>query len=137
MNTPANRPANGTTVEQIRNDYSHFPYDQSYELYAEDVYFKDPLNEFRGVKRYQWMISLLQNLFHQHQLDLHDISQPQADQILTRWTLSMTAPLPWQPRLSISGHSELGLNEQGLVVSHIDYWNCSRWDVFQQIWRSR
>ncbi|MEO1127354.1 MAG: DUF2358 domain-containing protein, partial [Cyanobacteria bacterium J06639_16] len=38
-------------LERIKADYARFPADQSYELYAPDVYFKDPLNEFRGVNR--------------------------------------------------------------------------------------
>ncbi len=129
--------ANGSIVEQIRDDYSHFPYDQSYELYAEDVYFKDPLNEFRGLTRYKWMIGLIKNLFSHHQLDLHDVSQPGPNQMVTRWTLSMTAPLPWQPRLSIPGRSELGLNKQGVIVSHVDYWDCSRLDVLRQVWQRK
>ncbi|MEM6349445.1 MAG: DUF2358 domain-containing protein [Cyanobacteria bacterium P01_D01_bin.14] len=122
-------------VEQIRADYAHFPHNQSYELYADDVYFKDPLNEFRGRRRYRWMIGLIATLFSHHQLDLHEISTPEPDKITTRWTLSMTAPLPWQPRLSIPGRSELGVGDQGLVTSHMDYWDCSRWAVMKQVWQ--
>jgi len=124
----------GVTVEKIRADYARFPHDQSYDLYAETVYFKDPLNAFHGVQRYRQMIGLLQTLFSDHHIELHEISQPRPDQILTKWTLSMTAPLPWQPRLSIPGRSELQLNEQGLVTSHIDDWDCSRWAVLKQVW---
>jgi hypothetical protein len=29
-------------LDQIRADYQQFPHHQSYHLYAEDVYFKDP-----------------------------------------------------------------------------------------------
>jgi hypothetical protein len=35
--------------------------------------------------------------------------------------------------MSIPGWSELRLNSQGLIVSHIDYWSCSRWDVLKQL----
>ncbi|MGC1524708.1 MAG: DUF2358 domain-containing protein [Phormidesmis sp.] len=53
--------------------------------------------------------------------------------ITTHWTLNMTAPMPWSPRLSIPGRSELGLNAKRLIESHIDYWNCSRLDVLMQV----
>ena len=52
-------------LDQIRSDYEHFPKDQSFHLYADDVYFKDPLNEFRGVKRYQEMIGFMEQWFQQ------------------------------------------------------------------------
>jgi hypothetical protein len=33
-------------VEILKDDYSRFPKNQTYSLYAEDVYFKDPMNQF-------------------------------------------------------------------------------------------
>lgn len=33
-------------LEQIRQDYQRFPQQQSYHLYADDVYFKDPSTNF-------------------------------------------------------------------------------------------
>jgi hypothetical protein len=44
----------------------------------------------------------------------------------------MTPPLPWQPRLAIPGKSELKVNQNNLIVSHIDYWHISRWSVLRQ-----
>ncbi|MEM9903838.1 MAG: DUF2358 domain-containing protein [Cyanobacteria bacterium P01_D01_bin.44] len=119
---------------QIKVDYQSFPKDQSFHLYAEDVYFKDPLNEFRGVERYRKMIGFIEKWFIDIDLELHNLSNPQPDQLKTAWTLHFTAPFPWRPRMSIPGWSELLVNPQGLIVSHIDYWHCSRWDVVKQIW---
>lgn len=118
-------------IEILRQDYQKFPLDQTYSIYAEDVYFHDPMNQFRGIKRYQQMIGFIRTWFINPQLDLHKISR-QGDLIETRWTLSWNTPLPWKPRISISGWSELKLNSDGLIVSHIDYWNCSRLDVLKQ-----
>lgn len=124
-------------IEQVRADYARFPAAQSYDLYAEDVYFKDPMNEFHGVARYQQMIGFIERWFHHIQLELHGVEQtPQADAFITRWTLHFTAPLPWQPPIAIPGWSELQLNDTGLVCSHIDYWQCSRWQVARQLFRS-
>ena len=125
-------------IQILKEDYQRFPRDQTYEIYAKDVYFKDPMTEFRGIKRYQSMIGFMTHWFQNIQMELHHIEQisdrtePPRDRIETRWTLSWTTPLPWQPRIAISGRSELMLNEQNLIISHIDYWDCSRWDVLRQ-----
>ncbi len=119
-------------VEQLKADYARFPKDQTYSLYAEDVQFKDPMNAFSGVEKYKKMIGFLDWFFSDVQMDLHSIEQVSPSLITLSWTLNMTAPAPWKPRLSIPGHSELGVNQSGKLTSHIDYWNCSRLDVLKQ-----
>jgi hypothetical protein len=118
-------------IQILQEDYQRFPRDQTYEIYAQNVYFKDPMTEFRGIKRYQAMIGFMSHWFQNIQMELHHIEQI-GDRLETRWTLSWTTPLPWQPRIAISGRSELMLNDQNLIISHIDYWDCSRWNVLQQ-----
>ncbi|MCC5614626.1 DUF2358 domain-containing protein [Nostoc sp. CHAB 5836] len=118
-------------IEILKEDYQRFPVNQTYSIYAPEVYFQDPLNKFRGVKRYKEMINFIQTWFLNPKMDLHNI-QCLGDTIKTEWTLSWNTPLPWKPRISIPGRSELGLNSDGLIVSHVDYWNCSRLDVVKQ-----
>ena len=119
-------------LEQLKADYARFPENQSYDLYAPDVYFKDPMTQFRGIGQYQKMIGFIQTYFQAVKMDLHEMSR--TDQTIhTRWTLNWKAPLPWHPQLSISGQSELILNEAGLIASHVDTWDCSRWSVFKQL----
>ncbi len=120
-------------LEILQQDYQNFPVNQTYSIYAEDVYFQDPLNKFYGVKRYQNMIDFISRFFVDIKLDLHDISRS-GDTIKTEWTLNWTAPVPWRPRMAISGYSELKLNASGAIASHIDYWHCSRLDVLKQLW---
>ena len=117
-------------TEIIKDDYQNFP-QQTYSIYAEDVYFQDPLNQFRGVKRYQKMIEFLGTFFQDIDLDLHEISR-QDDLITTEWTLNMTSPLPWKPRLSIPGWTELKLNDEELIISHCDRWKIAPWKVLLQ-----
>lgn len=118
-------------IKILKEDYQRFPADQTYSIYAENVFFQDPLNKFRGVKRYKQMIGFIDTWFIDVKMDLHDISQS-GDTIKTEWTLSWNTPLPWKPRIAIPGWSELRLNNNGVIVSHIDYWNCSRIDVLKQ-----
>jgi hypothetical protein len=118
-------------LDILQEDYRNFPKNQTYSIYADDVYFKDPMNEFRGCDRYRKMLQFIDTWFRQPQLDLHQI-QRSDNTIRTDWTLSWNTPLPWNPRISIPGWSELTLNEQDLIISHIDYWHCSRWEVLKQ-----
>ena len=120
----------------LRSDYQTFPHQQSFDLYAPDVWFKDPLTQFRGIRRYRQMIEFISRWFKDVDLQLHGIDQVD-DTIHTRWTLHWTTPLPWQPRIAIPGRSELVLNQDNLIGSHIDFWDCSPWNVVQQHFTSR
>lgn len=118
-------------IEILKQDYQRFPVNQTYSIYAEDVYFQDPLNRFQGIERYKKMIAFIQTWFIAPKMDLHSIRRS-GDAIATEWTLSWNTPLPWRPRIAIPGWSELKLNSEGFIVSHIDYWKCSRLDVLKQ-----
>jgi hypothetical protein len=118
-------------IQILKDDYKRFPLNQTYSIYAKDVFFKDPVNQFRGINRYKLMISFINKWFNEPKLDLHEIHRLE-NTIKTRWTLNWTTPLPWRPRIAIPGWSELKLNADELIVSHIDYWDCSRLDVLKQ-----
>ncbi|BAZ82503.1 MAG: DUF2358 domain-containing protein [Sphaerospermopsis kisseleviana] len=118
-------------LETLKADYQRFPVNQTYSIYAKDVYFQDAVFKFRGLELYKWMIKFIQTFFLNLKMDLHNIQQ-QENTIKTEWTLSWDAALPWKPRISISGWSELRLNNEGLIISHIDYWHCSQLDVLKQ-----
>ncbi|NJK39658.1 MAG: DUF2358 domain-containing protein [Oscillatoriales cyanobacterium RM2_1_1] len=119
-------------IEILKADYERFPENQTYSIYAPDVYFKDPLTEFRGLEKYQKMIDFIRQWFVAVQFDVHDLAQ-EGGEILSRWTLSWTVPLFWRPRVSISGRSQLQVNSENLIISHIDDWDCSRLDVLKQL----
>lgn len=120
-------------VETLKSDYQKFPQDQSYHLYHPDVYFKDPLSQFKGIKKYRGMITLMGKFFGNMKLVLHDIKEDQNQRLIrTEWTLSWNSPLPWKPYTSVSGYSELTYDENQLITSHIDYWYCSVLDLIKQ-----
>lgn len=118
----------------LRQDYAKFPIDQSYQIYAEDVYFQDPLTRFRGLDRYKQTIEFIQKWFKNPHLELYAIDRVNRS-ISTRWSLSWNTPLPWHPRIEITGTTELLLNEQDLIISHIDDWDCAPLDVLKQHFR--
>ena len=118
-------------LQTLKQDYQQFPKNQTYSLYAEDVYFQDPLNKFRGLERYKKMIGFIDTWFNNVKMDLHDIQQS-GETLKLEWTLTWNSPLPWQPKITVPGWSELSLNPDGLIEAHVDYWNCSRLDVLKQ-----
>lgn len=95
-------------------------------LYDPDVAFRDPLNRFRGAARYAANIAFLTSspVFTKPALSLHDIWPVKDNIVRTRWTLAMTAGLPWKPRVAFTGTSDYVLNpETGLVSEHVDVWD--------------
>ena len=77
------------------------------------------------------MIRFLGTFFGNVEMDVRDV-RLEGDLIKSEWTLNMTSPLPWKPRLSIPGWSELKISEANLIASHVDYWHISRWQVLRQ-----
>lgn len=118
-------------IEILKQDYQRFPENQTYSIYAANVYFQDPLNKFTGVERYKKMIKFIQTWFINCKMDVHDIKQDR-NNIKTEWTLSWNSPLPWKPKISISGWSELSLDANNLICSHIDYWHTPPLEVVKQ-----
>ncbi|BBC25738.1 DUF2358 domain-containing protein [Pseudanabaena sp. ABRG5-3] len=129
-------------LDIIKADYAKFPEAQTYSIYSEDVYFKDPVYNFRGIKQYQKMIGFITFWFKNLKLELHDISRTE-NLVKASWTMSWDAPLPWKPRISVTGWSDLtvdkfagdlgnGESDRELIISHIDYWECSKFDVIKQ-----
>lgn len=129
-------------LDIIKADYAKFPEAQTYSIYSEDVYFKDPVYNFRGIKQYQKMIGFITFWFKNLKLELHGIARND-NLVKARWTMSWDAPLPWKPRISVTGWSDLtvdkfadtlvnGEGDRELIISHIDYWECTKFDVVKQ-----
>ena len=125
-------------LDIVQADYAKFPEAQTYSIYSKDVYFKDPVYKFQGIKQYQRMIGFITFWFKNLKLDLHEISRSE-NLIKTRWTMSWDAPLPWKPRISVTGWSDLTVGafpdssgDRELIILHIDYWDCTKFDVIKQ-----
>jgi hypothetical protein len=65
------------------------------------------------------MIGFMGRWFQDMELQLHAITQTDND-IYTEWVLRWTSPLPWHPRITIAGKSKLQLDENGLIIAHIE-----------------
>uniref|UniRef100_A0A7S4UFM3 Uncharacterized protein n=1 Tax=Alexandrium monilatum TaxID=311494 RepID=A0A7S4UFM3_9DINO len=117
----------------LAREYRSFfrPFEADY--YAEDVTFKDPLNDLKGKERYRQNVEMLSGdspvgnlLFRDGWIDLHAVEDVPGDErrVRTRWTLGFTFKLlPWQPQALFSGVSEYAIDAEAKVLSQRDYWD--------------
>lgn len=116
-----------------------FDRDISYDIYSQDIFFQDPVNTFKGKFNYRiifWTLRFHGQLFFTELFfDLHDIHQASENTIRADWTVRGTLRLPWKPKLLFNGYSIYTLNEDALILRHIDTWDRSPGDILQQFWR--
>ena len=115
-----------------------FEQDISYEIYTNDIYFRDPVNKFKGKFNYRlifWTLRFHAQLFFTEiAFDLHDVSESSNDTILATWTVRGILRVPWQARLLFNGYSTYKSNPDGLIYEHIDTWDKKPGEILQQFW---
>ena len=114
------------------------PMERAY--YSPTVSFEDPMTALEGVDAYQNNVDMLASrtflgkfLFGDAGIVLHsveggDLDGTKIDQIVTRWTLRVTAKiLPWSPTARFTGISVYDVvpgGPKGVMVEHqTDYWD--------------
>ncbi|MCT7957737.1 DUF2358 domain-containing protein [Laspinema palackyanum] len=104
-----------------------FEKDISYDIYRKDIFFKDPVNQFKWKFNYRiifWTLRFHGQLFFTElYFDLHDVEQVAPDMILANWTVRGRLRLPWKADLFFNGYSNYKLDENGLIYEHIDTWD--------------
>ncbi len=127
-------------METLKKDLpTLFEKDISYEIYAKDIYFQDPVNKFKGKFNYHiifWTLRFHARLFFtQIYFDLHDVSQTAQDTILANWTVRGVLRVPWKARIFFNGYSTYTLNKDGLIYNHIDTWDRKPSEILKQFIR--
>jgi len=116
-----------------------FNTDISYDIYSQDIYFKDPVNTFKGKFNYRiiyWTLRFHGRLFFTElYFDLHDIHQASDNTIRADWTVRGTLRLPWKPKLFFNGYSIYTLNADALINQHIDTWDRPPGEILRQFWQ--
>lgn len=127
------------TIEILKTELQTlFERDLSDDIYTDDIFFKDPVNTFKGKFNYRiifWTLRFHGQLFFTDiHFDLHDVRPTEPNIILANWTVRGTLRLPWKPRLYFQGFSTYKLNESGLIYEHIDTWDRKPTDILKQFW---
>ncbi|HYW20957.1 MAG TPA: DUF2358 domain-containing protein [Nodularia sp. (in: cyanobacteria)] len=115
-----------------------FEKDISYDIYTQDIYFRDPVNKFKWKFNYRiifWTLRFHARLFFtQIYFDLHEVSQPAKDTILAKWTVRGVLRVPWKAGLFFNGYSTYKLNQDTLIYEHIDTWDRQPGEILKQFW---
>ena len=118
-----------------------FERDISYDIYTQDIFFKDPVNQFKGKFNYRiifWTLRFHGRLFFTDlHFDLHDVHVEDEQTIRADWTVRGTLRLPWRPRMYFEGYSLYRLNSDGKIYDHRDTWDRSPSDILRQFLPSR
>ncbi|NET00644.1 MAG: DUF2358 domain-containing protein [Sphaerospermopsis sp. SIO1G1] len=113
-----------------------FAEDISYDIYSEDILFRDPVNKFKGKFNYRiifWTLRFHGQLFFTEiAFDLHDVSQTDENTILANWTVQGVLRVPWKARIFFNGYSTYKLNDEGLIYEHIDTWDREPGEILKQ-----
>ncbi|MEH2451406.1 DUF2358 domain-containing protein [Nostoc sp.] len=116
-----------------------FQKDISYDIYTQDIYFKDPVNTFKYKFNYRiifWTLRFHARLFFtQIYFDVHEVYQSAEDTILANWTVRGVLRVPWKARLLFNGYSTYKLNQDNLIYEHIDTWDRKPGEILKQFWQ--
>jgi hypothetical protein len=116
-----------------------FERDISYEIYSQDIYFRDPVNVFKGKLNYRiifWTLRFHGRLFFSEIFfDLHDIYPVDLTTLRADWTVRGTLRVPWKAKIFFNGYSTYHLNTEALIHQHVDTWDRPPGEILQQFVR--
>ncbi|PPR79673.1 MAG: hypothetical protein CFH01_00257 [Alphaproteobacteria bacterium MarineAlpha2_Bin1] len=94
-------------------------------LCAKDMFFRDPFNSFTGLDKFKKVFQHMYKQASNPKFFISDIC-----------TINNTAYMKWNfssgKFVEIEGISEIKFNEDGLVTSHVDYWDSAS-QIFAKI----
>jgi hypothetical protein len=95
-------------------------------FYAPNAVFTDPFQTVTGrTKIAQIYRSMFQNLDNPRFVNLRVLGAVTPTEVMIGWDFEF-AFKPCGPRQSIAGASRLTLDDQGMILEHLDYWDASR-----------
>lgn len=129
-----------SAIQTLRRDLpTLFKTDLSYDIYTQDISFRDPVNRFKGKLNYRiifWTLRFHGQLFFtQLYFDLHDVRQVAKEMILAKWTVRGTLRVPWKAGVFFNGCSTYKLNQDGLIYDHVDTWDRKPSQILKQFIR--
>ncbi len=127
-------------IETLKQDLpTLFKKDISYDIYTQNIYFRDPVNKFKGKTNYHiifWTLRFHARLFFTKiYFDLHEVYQSTQYTIMAKWTVRGVLRVPWKAQVFFNGDSTYKLNQDGLIYEHIDTWDRKPGEILQQFFR--
>ncbi|TVU16964.1 hypothetical protein EJB05_32968 [Eragrostis curvula] len=113
----------GDAIRKLRGELPVVFYrEPSFDIYRDDVVFKDPLNNFSGIDNYKrifWALRFIgQILFKAVWIDIVSVWQPVDNVIMIRWIVHGIPRVPWEGYGRFEGTSEYKLDKNGKIYKH-------------------
>ncbi|MEM7556211.1 MAG: DUF2358 domain-containing protein [Cyanobacteria bacterium P01_A01_bin.84] len=127
-------------INTLKQDLPNlFEKDISYDIYSQDIYFRDPVNTFQGKFNYRiifWTLRFHGKLFFTNiNFDLHDVYHSAENTIIAKWTVIGTLRVPWNAQIFFNGDSTYKLNSTYLIYEHIDNWDRKPGEILKQFFQ--
>ncbi|CAN6443906.1 unnamed protein product [Victoria cruziana] len=108
-----------TLREELRDVFFKEP---TFDIYREDIVFKDPLNTFEGINNYKIIFRALRMygriFFKALWVDILSIWQPVENVIMIRWTVHGMPRVFWDSHGRFDATSEYKLDRNGKIYEH-------------------
>ncbi|XP_044501983.1 uncharacterized protein LOC123223002 [Mangifera indica] len=113
----------GYAIRNLREEFPALFYRElSFDIYRDDIVFKDPMNTFIGIENYKsifWALRFHGRIFFRALwLDIVSVWQPMENIIMVRWTVHGIPRVPWESHGRFDGASEYKLDKNGKIFEH-------------------
>ena len=99
------------------------------KIASPNIYFKDPFNEVRNIEAMEAIFEHMFQTMENPKFRVIDYGFGQEGAGYIRWHFSFTSNGKSD---GFDGMSEIAFNEQGQVISHVDYWDSSE-NLYEKI----
>uniref|UniRef100_A0A7N0T4J8 Uncharacterized protein n=1 Tax=Kalanchoe fedtschenkoi TaxID=63787 RepID=A0A7N0T4J8_KALFE len=113
----------GYAIRSLREKLPELFYREiNFDIYRDDIIFKDPRNTFVGIENYKsifWALRFHGRIFFKALcVEIIRVWQPVDSVIMVRWTIHGIARVPWEGRGRFDGTSEYKLDKNGKIYEH-------------------
>ncbi|KAL1192161.1 hypothetical protein V5N11_020879 [Cardamine amara subsp. amara] len=113
----------GHAVRCIREEFpSLFYKEPNFDIYRDDIVFRDPMNSFMGIDNYKsifWALRFHGRIFFRALcVDIVSVWQPTENTMMIRWTVHGIPRGPWETRGRFDGTSEYKFDKNGKIYEH-------------------
>uniref|UniRef100_A0A1J3J3W5 Uncharacterized protein n=1 Tax=Noccaea caerulescens TaxID=107243 RepID=A0A1J3J3W5_NOCCA len=113
----------GHAVRCIREEFpSLFYKEPNFDIYRDDIVFRDPINTFMGIDNYKsifWALRFHGRIFFRALcVDIVSVWQPTENTLMIRWTAHGIPRGPWETRGRFDGTSEYKFDKNGKIYEH-------------------
>lgn len=89
------------------------------DLVVKDIIFIDPFNNIKGLDNFKNIFYHMFDTVEEPKFNIVDYAQNK-DHIFLKWKMTFYA---FKASQTIEGMSDITLNKEGKVISHLDYWD--------------